>query len=182
MNPAKVYFTSDTHFGHRGVLRACARPWADIDQMDAALIAAWNATVPPDGFVFHLGDVSFRNRERTLPILAQLNGRKALIRGNHDEGMSAECRAFFENVRDLYETKIMGRSVVMCHYPIESWRNIHHGAVHVHGHSHGSLVRLGKRLDVGVDCCLGYAPISFGEVIRIADQSPIQSRDHHQPQ
>lgn len=181
MNPAKVYFTSDTHFGHRSIIHHCMRPWADVDAMDAALIETWNATVPDDGYVFHLGDVSFRSRERTREILAQLKGRKFLVRGNHDESMIGLHRVFFEDVRDLYETKIAGRNVVMCHYPLESWRSMHHGAVHLHGHCHGNLPRLGKRMDVGVDCCPGYAPIAFSEVIRITDQAPIQSRDHHQP-
>lgn len=54
--------------------------------MTAAMIAKWNAVVRSEDKVFHLGDFSFLNKERTQAIVSQLNGYKILILGNHDRG------------------------------------------------------------------------------------------------
>lgn len=56
---SKVYFTSDTHLFHKSILeKYTARPWASLDEMHDVLRANWNAIVPEDGIVFHLGDLS----------------------------------------------------------------------------------------------------------------------------
>lgn len=40
-----VLFTSDTHFGDHRPLNIGKRPFASVAEMDAALIANWNALV-----------------------------------------------------------------------------------------------------------------------------------------
>jgi hypothetical protein len=50
-----TFFTSDHHFGHRGILRYCARPFADTDEMDSHLIARWNDRIGAEDVVFLLG-------------------------------------------------------------------------------------------------------------------------------
>ena len=48
-----VFLVSDTHFGHAGVCRFTKadgtklRPWTDADEMDEAMIKAWNERVKP---------------------------------------------------------------------------------------------------------------------------------------
>jgi calcineurin-like phosphoesterase family protein len=39
----------------------------------------------------------------------------------------------------------------MFHYPIEDWDRVRHGALHLHGHTHGNLANRPGRWDVGVD-------------------------------
>ena len=34
-----VFFTADLHFGHANIIRHCARPFASVEDMDAALLA-----------------------------------------------------------------------------------------------------------------------------------------------
>ena len=41
------YITADTHFGHKAMITYANRPFRFVDQMDDAMIAAWNAKVPP---------------------------------------------------------------------------------------------------------------------------------------
>lgn len=78
------FFTSDTHFFHKNIISHCNRPFANVDEMNAELIARWNETVSPGDRVFHLGDVSFAGVNATREIISQLNGHKVLLRGNHD--------------------------------------------------------------------------------------------------
>lgn len=52
--------------------------------MDKAIIKNWNEVVSNKDLVIHLGDVALCNKERFKQIMSQLNGRKMLIRGNHD--------------------------------------------------------------------------------------------------
>ena len=83
---SKVFFTSDTHFGHQNIIRFCNRPWATIAEHDQALIDNWNDTVLEDAVVFHLGDFSYKGGGfptiRNLKGL--LHGQIVLISGNHD--------------------------------------------------------------------------------------------------
>ena len=55
-----TYFTSDLHFSHKNIMKFCPqfRSYASIKEMDAALIAQWNATVAPEDTVYNLGDIS----------------------------------------------------------------------------------------------------------------------------
>lgn len=87
-SPEKVFFTSDTHFCHSRVIAYSDRPFADVAQMNEALVRNWNAVVPKDGIVFHLGDFCFGTKK----VLDQLNGQIHLILGNHD---MRECRRDF---------------------------------------------------------------------------------------
>lgn len=55
-------------------------------------------------------------------------------------------------VKDYYEMTVGSRTVVMCHYPMVTWNKKHYGAVHLHGHSHGTLQTTAKnRYDIGTD-------------------------------
>ena len=80
----KRYFViADTHFGHENVIKYCNRPFKDVDGMNYCLIKNWNETVSNNDTVFMLGDFAF-GREAVEKIVPRLNGRKILIKGNHD--------------------------------------------------------------------------------------------------
>jgi calcineurin-like phosphoesterase family protein len=66
----------------------------------------------------------------------------------------------------------------MLHYPMLSWDALHHGGIHLYGHSHGRYegeldkIFPGRRsMDVGVDNIFRlfgmWRPISLGEVINL---------------
>ena len=73
------WFTSDLHFGHKNIIKYANRPFANVEEMNAALIKNWNELVKPEDYVYVLGDVSFMRMKDTLNILQQLNGKKGLI-------------------------------------------------------------------------------------------------------
>ena len=176
-DPERVHFVSDLHFWHRRISELTGRPFASLEAMHEGLISAWNGQVALTDDVYVLGDFSFGTARRTLEILGELNGRKFLIRGNHDH-FGADL---FEWTRDLYTALVhdpeapaadeRGRQrIVLCHFPILIWDRRHRGAWHLHGHSHGTLPEdAGSlRADVGVDATarrgLGYRPLAYFEV------------------
>jgi len=164
MKPGE-FITADTHFGHASVLRFMPRPFADVGEMDESLIARWNAKIPTNAVIYHLGDFSFANREKTEAILSRLNGRIRLVLGNHDR-MTGGTLKRFEWAKDYYEARTPEKiKVVMQHYPLLSWNRGHHDAWCLHGHCHGGLADTGlRRMDVGVDTHPNYEPYSFEEV------------------
>jgi calcineurin-like phosphoesterase family protein len=175
-----IYFWSDTHFNHEAVIRYTGRPDANVEAMNERLAAAWNRTVTPRDTIYLLGDFAFaRKGTASIPdLFGRLNGHKHLIVGNHDEKNTAVMRLPWESVSWLKVVKENNRKAVLCHYPIESWPSAHHGALHFHGHSHGSLKRAAPhRFDVGVDVFA--APVSFPALVAMADAQAYEAADHH---
>jgi calcineurin-like phosphoesterase family protein len=148
-----IHFTSDTHFGHGGILRLSRRAFQSVTEMDTALIAAWNAVVAPGDTVYHLGDFCFRNARPAPDYLAELNGEVHLIVGNHDGATLSRHAASFASVNQIREISLNGKSIVLCHYPMREWHGCWRGAWHLFGHVHGRLNHepVGYSLDVGVD-------------------------------
>ena len=153
-----TFFTADTHFGHGSLRALLRRPFPDTRAMDDGLAAAWNEVVGPGDEVWHLGDFAVGHRD-PAGLLARLNGTKRLVAGNNDPE-AIRALAGWAEVREFAEVEVEGRSLVLCHYPLRSWR---HGALNLHGHSHGRLKPLPRQYDVGVDP-RGYRPVRLGEL------------------
>lgn len=150
----RIFFTSDNHFWHKSILRFASdtrKGHTDVGEMNREMIEVWNSQVNPNDRVYTLGDFSFGNAEKTDAILRQLNGRKFLIKGNHDHWMNGTVEKHFEAVYDYKKITIDGHKVVMFHYPIVEFENMHHGAYHLYGHVHGNYLHPGRAMDVGID-------------------------------
>lgn len=193
----KDFVTSDTHWCHRNIIRYSKRPFRDVDHMDEELIRRWNAKVPPEATVYHLGDFGANKRiQRLLTILRRLNGKIRWFLGNHDRWLlnppphQREIKDQYKEVLDHVEWFMPyafhesgapnGKIITMCHYGLDVWNKSHHNSWHLHGHSHGSLLP-GKRLrmDVGVDCHPNYEPFSFFEIQDRMKKLENDPRDHH---
>jgi calcineurin-like phosphoesterase family protein len=158
-----LFFTSDSHFGDHRTLNISKRPFASVAEMDAAMIARWNACVGPEDTVWHLGDVA-RKGEAVEGLLARLNGRKHLVRGNNDDDRAAAA-AGWASVAHYAEIEHAGRRFVLCHYPFRTWNGQHRGALNLHGHSHGRLKPMARQIDVGVDMW-DFAPVAAERIGR----------------
>ena len=174
-----IYFTADLHFGHTNVIRYCGRPFGSVEDMDAGLIRNWNATVSRYDEVYILGDLTMKPPAAAHQYLATLNGRKYMIRGNHDRFLDRfePYASDFEWIKDYYVLKHEGRKLVLFHYPIFEWADFYHGAIHLFGHVHNAqasekrLVNLtSPAFNVGVDCN-DYRPISIVDIILMAERS-----------
>lgn len=172
-SPTKSYFISDTHFGHENIIKYCNRPFDNVDQMNTVMVKEWHTQIPKDADVFYLGDVAMKmNPNRLKEILQILPGKMYLIAGNHDKLILKrdDLRACFAAVCDIGEIVIDGQSVILCHYPLESWPGKHRKVLHLHGHSHGKARAVLNRLDVGVDATGGrWRPVSWAEVVDLQE-------------
>jgi calcineurin-like phosphoesterase family protein len=158
-----VYFTADQHFGHAGIIGLCKRPFRSVEEMDEAMIAAWNAVVGPDDDVWHLGDFAYRIKPGRLTwIFARLQGRKHVVPGNHDHDETFALPRS-SPPRQIAEVTVEGRRIVLCHYAMRTWPGQHKGALHLYGHSHGKLPGTPQSTDVGVDCW-GFQPIRLDQI------------------
>lgn len=183
------FYISDLHFGHDNVIAYCGRPFATTEEMDEALIEAWNATVGKQDRVFVVGDFSFRDGEATDEILARLRGQKFLVKGNHDRSAVLEKTRRWAWVRDRHVHRPGdGDAIVLDHFPIMSWLGIHHGYYHLHGHCHGEMRYApqydnARILDVGVDATAkwtgSYRPVAWEEVKeRLSGKGPVSVDGH----
>ena len=139
------FFTSDTHFADHRVLNLYPRPFANVAEMEAGLVARWNAACGPDDEVWHLGDFA-RTAAQAAAVLPRLNGHKHLILGNNDPAQAPEG---WESVGSYREIERGGVLLVLCHYPFRSWNRQYKGALDLHGHAHGRMKKpekLPKRL------------------------------------
>lgn len=178
-DPDSTFFTSDTHFGHENIIKFCKRPYANVEEMNEALIENWNKVVGKDDIVFHLGDFALGGSTVWNSTLDRLNGKIYLIFGNHDrKNLRQGFAARFVEVLPQLQIEIEGRSIYLNHYPFlcygGSWRNPDnavwqlfghcHSGPHVNGADNNRLdILFPYQYDVGVDNN-NYTPISWSQV------------------
>jgi len=174
--PEKVFFTSDTHFGHQNIIRYCNRPFHNAEEMNAELIHRWQEVVPHDGIVFHLGDFCLGSPSLWNRILSSLPGRKYLILGNHDmKSTSPIYTKQFELVTQQMIIRVGHQTIILNHYPLLCYCGSYRDEWQLFGHVHSGPVSPGGldiprlrmlfplQYDVGVDNN-DYRPISFAQV------------------
>jgi calcineurin-like phosphoesterase family protein len=154
----KTWLISDTHFGHANILTfkkyngELLRPgFKDVDHMDWSMVANWNKVVAPEDKVYHLGDLSICRWSHLNMILSALNGRKVLIKGNHDKLKLSQYAQHFYDVRGYHVLD----GILLAHIPVHPeclgrWRG------QVHGHLHSNLI--GQYHDVGRSVNAVYVP------------------------
>jgi calcineurin-like phosphoesterase family protein len=180
----KIWFTSDNHFGHKNIKNFCpsTRKGATVEEMDQLMIEMWQAQVAPEDRVYTLGDVFFCDAVRARSIMRQLPGQKHLIYGNHDKVIKSnkDLRDMFIAVHDYHELHLDGIKVILFHYPIWEWDQLHRGSYHLFGHVHGNTTVPGRAVDVGIDGELSSGDMSLYSWERVNQHlSKKEVRTHH---
>lgn len=152
-----IFFTADTHFGHKNIIEYCKRPFSSVDEMNRIIIENWNSVITPEDTVYHLGDVAFH---RGLDCVRKLNGKLILISGNHDKRMH-KCK-FREVGFELLENKSKVWRFNLAHWPHP--QNFDKNFFNLCGHVHGAWKEKDGWLNVGQDVW-NYKPVSITEVI-----------------
>lgn len=151
-----TFITSDSHFHHRNILDFEARPFDSVDEMEAAMIEAWNAAVKKTDTVYHLGDFSFGGVAEWMNVLNQLRGRIILVKGNHDKSKIISRMKREELLEDYHPlgtvVKADGLILNLCHYPMQV--GVRPRIFSVHGHLHSHESGFTNHVNVGVDAAL----------------------------
>lgn len=157
-----IWFTSDLHLGHEGVIRYCDRPFMDVKEMDDILVTRWNHTVKDADTVYCLGDISFHKPAVGVPLLQKLRGKKILIQGNHDKYSATQYQSAGFTVFQEASIRLSGWHVRMSHYPYweddpnqdkryQDRRPHNKGGWLLCGHVHEKWKVRGRQINVGVD-------------------------------
>ena len=95
----KTWLTADLHLGEDR-FEIMARPFTNPMEHVNTLIRNHNSLVDKEDKVYIIGDILYQKAdpEIYLPQIAKLNGRKTLLRGNHDRVFSdKDLSLYFEN-------------------------------------------------------------------------------------
>ena len=157
----KIWLISDTHFDHANIIKYCARPFADVREMNKVLVKNWNKTVKNNDTVYFLGDMSFGRCSRSPYYwIRNLNGNIIYICGNHE---SAKIGRNYE----LLEYK--GYRFLLIHDP----KGINFDGWIIHGHEHNNKLRNypfinGERRTINVSVeVINYKPVSLDWIISL---------------
>ena len=139
------YYISDMHFFHKNVTKEGNnfdnRPFNSLAEMHQYMKEKCKIT--NGDTVYILGDIAMRGtNEELIALVAQLKGRKVLIKGNHDDVSDMRYKNIFEEIYDYKEiTDYVDQDaykLVLSHYPILMWNGQHRGTIHLYGHTHNT--------------------------------------------
>ena len=162
-----IFYTADLHFHYKPFLPG--RPFASVEEMDEAMIRLWNETVTDEDTVYVVGDVGYNGGYVPGDALGRLQGRKHLIRGNHDTGFENAPKLFdyFETVTDFNEIDDGETHILLCHYPILYRKRGYmiHGHLHqARGSEYDILRQMPRMLNAGVDVNF-YRPVTLAQLV-----------------
>lgn len=137
------FYISDLHLFHEASIRFDQRPFSSLEEMHEMILENWNKRITNGDTVYILGDISLRGRNEDLvAFVAKLKGRKVLVKGNHDDLSDYRYQQLFheivdyKEIRDAFDGK--NYKLVLCHYPLFSWKDMGKGSILLYGHTHNS--------------------------------------------
>ena len=169
---AKIFLTSDLHFGHDKEFIWKARGYDSVANMNLSQVIKYNQTITDDDIVYILGDcIMGEDRESQLERLFGLPGRKHLIIGNHDtDGKIADYQKLniFESVQMAHRLRYRKKEFILSHYPtIVTNGDDPKPVFNLHGHTHSpdrfELFQY-HCYNVGIDAHNGY-PVLLDDIV-----------------
>ena len=161
----EIFAISDTHFGHKNIIKLVNRPFKNVDEMDIALIDNWNSVVSENDEVWFLGDFAwYKEQDNYDYVFNSLNGRKNLVKGNHD---NEDCLYLpWNGIYVRAEMMFYNKKFVLDHYPLEDWNGRFKDSIHLHGHIHNATHRtnIPNRYNVSVEA-INYKPKNVKEFL-----------------
>ena len=152
-----VFLISDTHFGHANIIKYANRPFDSVEEMNEAMVENWNSVVKQGDKVYHLGDVTMNSK--SLDILSRLNGRKVLIKGNHDTQKLKFYTPHFYDIRGSHELD----NFILTHIPVALQQSERYPDGNIHGHLHEKNMDNKWYINVSVEQ-INYTPIAFDDI------------------
>lgn len=169
----RIFVCADTHWGHGGVCRfevnnTKIRPWDDPTSMNTDMVEMWNSTVGQYDRVYCLGDWAIKRQ--FIKIAAELNGKKVLVKGNHDIFNMSDYLPYFEDIRAYVVGGEIGsgKRYILSHIPIHP-SSMDRFDINIHGHLHTRRVlKEDGSIDERYFCVsvehIGFRPILLDDV------------------
>jgi len=185
----KLWLISDTHFGHKNIIKFQQRP----ESHEVIMLSNWLWRIGENDQVLHLGDVFMGkqgNPKRWAAVLSRMPGEKFVMMGNHDKSTGLLKQAGFEIIDPFFASRRDGVTVAFTHRPItDYWPHLglteaelhpnlrdeiglwENWDVNIHGHVHGTPeywknggYDLDKKyINVSVEVT-GLAPVQLGNI------------------
>jgi calcineurin-like phosphoesterase family protein len=145
-----TFCVADWHLGEDR-FELMGRPFISQSQMINHLMMEHNSIVTPDDKVIMVGDVCYQKTPEFLSHVARFNGKKILIRGNHDRVFTDEqLKPYFEQIipeGEGIELIIEGIPCYITHYPTQGRVD----RFNLVGHIHSAWKYQLNMFNVGVD-------------------------------
>lgn len=191
------WWTSDHHFGHANIIKYSNHPFADLDEMNEAMVDRWNDVVADGDDVWIVGDLVLGQLTVNLSAhVWRLKGRKILVPGNHDACWQGQqhtkrqitCYLDFGGIARIVDdpkaVTLAGQRVQINHFPYDPgepgrparfarWRPTDTGSWLLCGHIHEKWRQHGRQINVGVDAW-DFGPINDDTITETILSGPTQ--------
>lgn len=155
------WISSDWHLGEDRI-DLMMRPFKISEEMTEVLIERHNSLVKPDDLVYVNGDVCCQ--VENLSDVSRFNGRKILIRGNHDRIFTDDqLKGYFEEViaeGEGIELEVGNIPTFITHYPSQARKDRFNLVGHVHSAWKVQLNMLNTSVDVH-----NFGPANLDEIV-----------------
>lgn len=143
-----IYFIGDLHLfaksqTNEGSVNYDGRPFDTVAEMNKTILENHNKRITNGDTTVFMGDMSMRGRsDELVALVAQMKGKKILVKGNHDDLSDYRYAKLFDEICDYKEMTISfgGKAykVACSHYPILMWNGQHRGTILLYAHTHTS--------------------------------------------
>ena len=162
----KEFAIGDLHFFDENIRRFENRPWANVKEMNDALIFNWNCMVSANDKVFVVGDfisMDYCTEAEAIDILNQLNGHIVLIAGNHDKPYLDFYRN--HNVEVIEFPIVYHNFWIISHEPMYVTVNSPYANIFAHIHNNPMYQTVSSRSYCVSAERIGYRPILVKDAI-----------------
>ena len=171
---SNIFLCSDHHLMHSNILTfkgpdgvSPLRKFNSIEEHDEHIIEQHNKVVSDKDRVYFLGDLVFSKKH--IHLVGRMNGRKVLIKGNHDKLDLKDYFPYFDDIRACHQFD----GLILTHIPIHE-ASLGRWGTNVHGHLHINRVKKVVEENLEVDdpryycVCMeqldDYTPISLEQM------------------
>ncbi len=137
------YYIADMHLfcasqTNEGAVNYDNRPFDTVEEMNEYMLRKWNQKITNADTVYILGNLAFRGKNDALiALVAQLRGKKVLVKGNHDDLGDYRYKQLFaeicerKEVTDCFDSHAY--KLVLDHFPVLMWNGQHRGTILLYG-------------------------------------------------
>lgn len=169
---ARVFFTSDLHFGHKNLCQGLRGMTAE--ESDKLIIDNWNKVVTKRDLVYVLGDITMENQNDIPKYISQLNGRIVLIGGNHD---TKQCCDVYRKLGITVMGCLKYKGFICTHIPVHPYELEQEDRQLLRGNIHGHVHRSGEIDGISYTPKTDYGPLYYNVNIELHNYTPIAFDD-----